>query len=148
MIDAFLQRCVVRHPLSPIHTQLNTHIMPTQSQSKPPTPPPAYSEADSLFAVPPVPQSGPMPSYADQPFFAPLPSPPSHPHALFGPTPISQQQGLLIPYYDQRSPYAIEQATSRARWRFFGGVLWALGIFAIVLVIGGVQIWAGQRRWS
>ena len=122
--------------------------MESQSQSKTPTPPPAYSEADSQFAVTAVPQSGPtvMPSYADQPFFAPLPSPPSHPHTLFGPTPISQQQGLLIPYYDQHSPYAIEQAASRARWRFFGGILCAAGIFGIVLVVGGVQVLAG-RRW-
>src|ERR1700733_12991268 len=123
--------------------------MAAQSQSKAPTPPPAYSEGDSQFAVTAVPQSGPtaMPSYADQPFFAPLPSPPSHSHTLFGPTPISQQQGLLIPYYDQHSPYAIEQAASRARWRFFGGILWAVSIFGIASVIGGVQFWAGGRRW-
>jgi len=123
--------------------------MTAQSSSKPPTPPPIYSEADSIFTVTPLPQPGPtfpMPLYADQPFFAPLPSPPSHPHTLFGPTPISQQQGLLIPYYDQRSPYAIEQAVSRARWRFFGGLMWACGIYIIGFIIGGVQIWAIQRR--
>ncbi|KIM75015.1 hypothetical protein PILCRDRAFT_690165 [Piloderma croceum F 1598] len=93
--------------------------MAAQLQSKAFTPPPAYSE--------------------DQPFFAPLPSPPSHSHTLFGPTPISQQQGLLIPYYDQHSPYAIEQAASRARWRFFGGILWAVGIFGIVSVIDELE---------
>jgi hypothetical protein len=134
--------------------------MATASQSQPlqVTPPPTYFDSVSTKFVITHPAS-PMPTYSDQGYFAPLSSPPlsANPLALpafpqnppqthFGPTPISnsQQQGLLnipLPYYDPRSPYAIEQAISRARWRFIGGLLYAVGIFAVVGMFVGAESW-------
>lgn len=135
--------------------------MATASQSQPltPNPPPAYTDSLPTFII--TFPTSPMPQYPDQGYFAPLSSPPlsSSPLALpafsqnppqshFGPTPISssQQQGLLnipLPYYDPRSPYAIEQALSRARWRFFGGFLCAVGILATVTA--GMLV--GEESW-
>lgn len=65
------------------------------------------------------------------------------PHRAYGPTPIPQQlqQGVLLPYYDPRSPYAMQQAVSRARWRFAGALVWALGIWvAFGILTGGIVI--------
>lgn len=108
---------------------------PTMDVLLPPT-----SSPDS-----PPPSGTIQPSSVDQPFFAPLSSPPLLPNAtlyststtpLFGPTPISQQQGMLLPYYDPRSPYSIEQADARTKWRFLGALFWAIIILsALALVI-------------
>lgn len=138
--------------------------MATPLQSQPLTPPPAYTDtAPSTFVI--AHPASPMPAYPDQGYFAPLSSPPlssnqlalpafpqnpSHPN--FGPTPISssQQQGLLsipLPYYDPRSPYAIEQAISRARRRFIEGVLCAVGILAAVSLLVVGQAWAERKTW-
>lgn len=66
---------------------------------------------------------------------------PQH-HPAYGPTPItSQEQRLVLPYYDPRSPYAMQQALSRARWRFFSALLYVFGIwFAIGIVTGSIVI--------
>ena len=113
-------------------------------------PPPTPSPDSSFTIVTPPPSGTIQPSNADQPFFAPLSSPPllpnaalystsspgSHTTPLFGPTPISQQQGMLLPYYDPRSPYSIEQADARTKWRFLGALFWAIIILsALALVI-------------
>lgn len=128
-------------------------ILPQTKPDSPGTPPPPYDSAAAGLG-------GPM-ADSDQPYFAPLSSPPHPPnslypatpaagptHPLFGPTPISQQQGLLIPYYDPRSPYAIEQAGSRTRWRFIGALFWSVGILAVIVVLTGAQVWTGGRRWN
>ena len=89
--------------------------------------------------------------------FSPVPSTPpffhpvnphihhSHPH-VYGPTPLPQTVGSVLPYYDPRSPYSLEQAGRRARWRFFGALIWALGIWtAIGLVTGSIIV--ERRHW-
>ncbi|KAG2155062.1 uncharacterized protein EDB93DRAFT_1063890, partial [Suillus bovinus] len=60
--------------------------------------------------------------------------PPPH----FGPTPLLQSDPTLglLPYYDLRSPYAIAEATSRARWRFINASLWATVIFMWLAAVG------------
>jgi hypothetical protein len=59
----------------------------------------------------------------------------------FGPTPLLQSEPTLglLPYYDPRSPYAIAEATTRARWRFICASLWAVGIIALLLAVGAVK---------
>ncbi|KAF7970253.1 hypothetical protein HWV62_32379 [Athelia sp. TMB] len=111
-------------------------------QAIPPSPPPTYSES----TMPGPSSQTPPRSYADQPFFAPLSSPPMPTHPLFGPTPIAQQQGALLPYHDPRSPYAITQASSRARWRFIGAVFYAVIIWMALVVVLGVEI-PEAGRW-
>jgi len=135
--------------------------------NKPVTPPPAYADSESTFAIPQPGgtaggAAGPMPSHhntSEQGYFAPLASPPMMSNQLalphyqqshYGPTPIStsQQQGLLsipLPYYDPHSPYAIAQASSRARWRFFAGLLFALGVLAVISALLGDGIEATRR---
>ena len=69
---------------------------PTKPSSKPSSPPPAYTElpdAASSSHAPPAPA------------LRSTTSPP--PHAGYGPTPIAPPTQLL-PYYDPRSPYALE----------------------------------------
>ncbi|KAG2369731.1 hypothetical protein BDR07DRAFT_1388199 [Suillus spraguei] len=63
--------------------------------------------------------------------------PPPH----FGPTPLLQSDPTLglLPYYDPRSPYAIAEATSRARWRFICASLWAIGIVMWVVAGGAFK---------
>ncbi|KAG2115920.1 uncharacterized protein F5147DRAFT_384668 [Suillus discolor] len=63
-----------------------------------------------------------------------IPPPPPH----FGPTPLLHSDPTLglLPYYDLRSPYAIAEATSRARWRFICASLWATGIVMWLVAVG------------
>ncbi|KAH8118665.1 hypothetical protein DFH11DRAFT_692710 [Phellopilus nigrolimitatus] len=112
---------------------------------KPDSPPPAYSAIPSI-ASPALSANQSASSSYSQPSLVPAPSGPPfaihqhNPHT-YGPTPILQQQAALLPYYDPRSPYSIEQAVSRARWRFVGAILWAIGIWiAFGLVTGGIVI--------
>lgn len=46
---------------------------------------------------------------------------------------------LPLPYYDRSSPYAEEQANSRARWRFFEAFAWAFTIWIILGVLFGTS---------
>ncbi|KZP03940.1 hypothetical protein FIBSPDRAFT_878991 [Athelia psychrophila] len=128
------------------------HPQSLVKQSDPSSPPPAYSEStmpgpgSTSRSYPVADQSSASRLYADQGFFAPLSSPPMPTHHLFGPTPIAQQQEALLPYYDSRSPYAVGQASSRARWRFIGAVFYALIIWMALLVVLGVEI-PEAGRW-
>lgn len=109
-------------------------------QDTPPTPPPEYTNVPSIATVPSQQSATTVSETAAYPFPTPQPYIPHHPQAAYGPTPILQQPGTL-PYYDPRSPFATEQAISRARWRFFWAMVWAFGIWiAIGLVTGGVAI--------
>ncbi|KAI8982776.1 hypothetical protein BD414DRAFT_491094 [Trametes punicea] len=112
-----------------------------QPSGKSLTPPPAYSEhPDSQLPQPP-----PNTSASASPYTAvgaPLPFPA---HAGYGPTPIAQQTQLL-PYYDPRSPYAIAEANSRARWRFIEAVLWAVIILGFVSFLTGWEIQVMRAR--
>ncbi|EMD40342.1 hypothetical protein CERSUDRAFT_91054 [Gelatoporia subvermispora B] len=133
------------------------------SDHKPSSPPPAYTE----FAEPPsgsqpaASHTQPGPSYSQpRPPAAPestppsasgpAPLPPTFPtHAHYGPTPIAQQAALL-PYYDPRSPHAIAESESRARWRFVGAFMWAVVILALVGVASGYEVGTGvwDRWWG
>jgi hypothetical protein len=66
-------------------------------------------------------------------------TPPPPPH--FGPTPLLTSDPTLglLPYYDPRSPYAIAEAASRARWRFIGASLWAIGIVMWLVAVGAFR---------
>ena len=63
------------------------------------------------------------------------------PHLRFGPTPLVQSEPTLgvLPYYDPQSPYALEAAVSRARWRFFGAVAWAIGILLTLAALATLE---------
>lgn len=103
------------------------------SQSKPSSPPPPYTEiADpALYAQPStsVPVGGP-----NAPASSPFPT-----RTAYGPTPI-QQQTQLLPYYDPRSPYAIAEANSRARWRFLVAFVWAVALVALMSLLTGYEV--------
>ncbi|KAH9854934.1 hypothetical protein C2E23DRAFT_883481 [Lenzites betulinus] len=106
-----------------------------QPSGKPVTPPPAYSEQPEAHQQHLSPnQSTSASPYT--PVAAPLPFPA---HAGYGPTPIAHQAQLL-PYYDPRSPHAMEEAASRARWRFVEAVLWAVFILSAVSFVMGWEI--------
>ncbi|EJD01539.1 uncharacterized protein FOMMEDRAFT_158692 [Fomitiporia mediterranea MF3/22] len=116
------------------------------------SPPPAYSAIPSIDSTEPsAEQQSASTSHlhlattscANEAAILNATFPQQHPHRAYGPTPIPQQleRGVLLPYYDPQSPYAMQQAVSRARWRFFGAFLWALGIWvAFGLVTGGIVI--------
>ncbi|KAI5119599.1 hypothetical protein M0805_005769 [Coniferiporia weirii] len=106
--------------------------------AKPDSPPPAYSSIPTIPS--PIQQTASTSHSHPHPHPHPQPGPAAA-HHVYGPTPIMQQQGILLPYYDPRSPYSIEQAVSRARWRFIGAISWAVGIWiAFGLVTGGIVI--------
>ncbi|KAI0677652.1 hypothetical protein C8Q78DRAFT_1003772 [Trametes maxima] len=106
---------------------------PAQSSGKPVTPPPAYSEHPQMYTQPTSPNQS-VSASPHTPVGRPLPFPV---HAGYGPTPIAQQTQLL-PYYDPRSQYAFEEATTRARWRFTKAVLWAM--FTLGLALGFMSV--------
>jgi len=58
---------------------------------------------------------------------------------VYGPTPI-QQQTQLLPYYDPRSPYAMAEANSRARWRFITAFLWAVALVGLMSFLTGYEV--------
>ncbi|KAH7930637.1 hypothetical protein BV22DRAFT_44159 [Leucogyrophana mollusca] len=127
--------------------------------SKPDTPPPAYSihipdpdagSGPSSESTPP--QSAhsnspppPFESRLNRPQHPQLPSFGAFaPPLAFGPTPLGQAEPTLglLPYYDPRSPYAIAAAASRARWRFVGAAVWALGLLVVLLMVAA---WSSVR---
>lgn len=117
----------------PLHTA--SMAVSAQPSGKPPTPPPAYSEH-------PAPQQhlSPNQSTSASPNTSVGPPLPFPAHAGYGPTPILAQQTQLLPYYDPRSPYAMAEASSRARWRFIEAVLWAVIILSAVSFVTGWEI--------
>ena len=140
------------------------------STFKPDTPPPAYAPMAPSIPSIPTSSSGTGSTFSPPSSAAPSTSQPypynagqlsqqqrsansntmagqyqyQSPHAgqPYGPTPLSAtQQAALLPYYDPRSPYALEQAVKRARWRFIGAMLWAVGIWVGVgLITGGIVV--------
>jgi len=65
---------------------------------------------------------------------------------MYGPTPIVQQQAALLPYYDPRSMYSVNEAAARARWRFVGAVFWAYGIIGVLIWAGVVDVETARRH--
>ncbi|KAI0758104.1 hypothetical protein C8Q74DRAFT_300327 [Fomes fomentarius] len=114
-----------------------------QPSGKSPTPPPAYSE------YPEHQQQHHSRGQVAGSSQSPVPSPlafPTH-AAYYGPTPIAQQTQLL-PYYDPRSPYAIAEASHRARWRFITAAIWAMAIIAVVSFVMGWEVQVVMARGS
>ncbi|OCH94493.1 hypothetical protein OBBRIDRAFT_831735 [Obba rivulosa] len=119
---------------------------------KPSSPPPAYTEfaephshpapSHSRAHLPAAPESTPPSASGPAPLPSVFPT-----HVPYGPTPIAQQAALL-PYYDPRSPHAIAESESRARWRFIGAFMWAVIILALVGVATGYEVRTGiWYRW-
>ncbi|PCH40770.1 hypothetical protein WOLCODRAFT_117647 [Wolfiporia cocos MD-104 SS10] len=106
----------------------------SESQSKPSSPPPAYTEIDPALQAPSSSRMN-LPS-ADIPPTSPAAFP-AHPG--YGPTPIAQQTQLL-PYYDPRSPHAIAEANARARWRFTSAFVWALALLMLASFVTGYEV--------
>ncbi|KLO19920.1 hypothetical protein SCHPADRAFT_898489 [Schizopora paradoxa] len=104
-------------------------------------PPPPYAAIPSISTESSSTEStGNRGESSSEPYAFPnsslMPVPQHHP--AYGPTPItSQEQSLVLPYYDPRSPYAMQQALARARWRFFSALLCAIGIWAAVGIVTG-----------
>lgn len=116
-------------------------VMAIVKDSELESPPPPYAaipsistEASSTDSTRNRGESSSDPYAFPNPAFIPVPQ---H-HPAYGPTPItSQEQRLVLPYYDPRSPHAMQQARSRARWRFFSALLCAFGIWVAVGIVTG-----------
>ncbi|GBE80116.1 hypothetical protein BKA93DRAFT_770946 [Sparassis latifolia] len=107
--------------------------MSASSSAKTLSPPPAYSEfAESAQHQPYIPSR-------DATNVVLSASSGSQSHAGYGPTPIAQYTHLL-PYYDLRSPYALAEAGSRARWRFVGAMVWAVAILLLAGFVTGYEV--------
>ena len=103
------------------------------STPKPSSPPPAYTEIDPTQ----LPSSSATPQSPTG--FAT--------HQGYGPTSITAQQQTILPYYDPRSPHAIAEATSRARWRFIGALVWAVLILAFASFLLGIEVDIQRQPW-
>ncbi|KDQ21117.1 hypothetical protein BOTBODRAFT_27115 [Botryobasidium botryosum FD-172 SS1] len=58
------------------------------------------------------------------------------------------QHGLPLPYYDPTSPHSVRLARQRARWRFWGALVWALGLYVIFGLFVGSIGWDLARTFS
>lgn len=119
------------HAITSRLTLLTTLEM--SSSPKPSSPPPAYTEIDPAQ----LPSSSATP-HSPTAFST---------HTGYGPTAITAQQQTILPYYDPRSPYALEEATSRARWRFIGALFWAVLILALTSFLLGVEVDIQREPW-
>lgn len=124
-----------------LHAYIYAHIgdLPAMvSSPKPSSPPPAYTEIDQgqSSEVSRMDNNGPFPS-------ASFPE-----HSGYGPTNIIQQQANLLPYYDPRSPYALAEASSRARWRFILAFCWAVLIIATLSILMGAELDIQKNPWN
>lgn len=128
-----------------------SHKLPEQStvDINPEVPPPAYSAhphnsgSSGQVQRPSSPHEripGAYPHHTSS-FFGSSVTPSFIPPPHFGPTPLLHSDPTLglLPYYDLRSPYAIAEATSRARWRFICASLWATGIVMWMVAVGAIR---------
>jgi len=119
------------HPHPTSSRRANAHIPGPLQHTVSMTPPPPY--------VPLPPASSPRTNHTLPPaqglYPAPHPGPTPHQQG-FGPTPISTSLPLL--------PYAFYEsfgaAAARARWRFVGAVMIALGIYLFVAAVVGLVL--------
>ncbi|KAH8096617.1 hypothetical protein BXZ70DRAFT_326603 [Cristinia sonorae] len=146
----------------------------TMSNKPIPGPPPAYTEqAEPAASHPhlqqplPMPQpnihSSPSQQYPESPYYPHSPAPYSHhhhhphhhphPHQQYqhqhgyGPTPLVQQEAVLLPYFDPRSAFSIQEAATRAKWRFFLALVYAWAVLFVVGVVTGAEIQVATRRY-
>ncbi|KAH0839804.1 hypothetical protein J3R83DRAFT_749 [Lanmaoa asiatica] len=128
---------------------MSSHIHYSESQhsANPDTPPPEYSVHVPSQQSSPSSQcslvnamSGHYPN-REQSLFSSSSGPQFAPPPPFGPTPLVQSQPTLglLPYYDPHSPYSIEAATSRARWRFIGAAFWVISLIACLFLLGALK---------
>jgi hypothetical protein len=106
------------------------------SQSKPSSPPPAYTEVDPAL----LPSSSGTSS-------SPTGFTTRTGTTGYGPTSITAQQQTILPYYDPRSPHALAEAMSRARWRFLGALFWAVLILACTSLLLGIEVDIQRQPW-
>ncbi|GJE87481.1 hypothetical protein PsYK624_035640 [Phanerochaete sordida] len=104
------------------------------SSPKPASPPPAYTEVDPA-------------QLAESSSATPQSPTGFSTRQGYGPTSITSPQQTILPYYDPRSPYAIAEAASRARWRFIGAFLWAVVILAFVSFLLGIEVDIQREPW-
>lgn len=107
------------------------------SKPTPTSPPPAYTDLT-------VGASSSSESTDPNDYNSVAPPPPTQ--SGFGPTPLFQQQAILLPYYDPRSPHSIALAVSRARWRFFEAAVWGIGLWMICMAIVGYALKEGMGQ--
>ncbi|KAG9128192.1 hypothetical protein FRC07_003742 [Ceratobasidium sp. 392] len=117
---------------------------------EPDSPPPPYGKVPTAGAAP-APYPPPHPfngSHADGPFASPPASPP-RPRSPYGPTPIGHRQsdGVgILPYYNPQAFHTRElyaEAERRARWRFFGALMWGAIIWLVFgILTGGIVVQA------
>ncbi|KAG8761804.1 hypothetical protein FRC12_009331 [Ceratobasidium sp. 428] len=117
------------------------------------SPPPPYGKVPTAGSAP-APYPPPHPfngSHADGPFASPPASPP-RPRSPYGPTPIGHRQsdGVgILPYYNPQAFHTRElyaEAERRARWRFFGALMWGVIIWLLFgIMTGGLVIEAKGR---
>jgi hypothetical protein len=105
--------------------------MASTSKDAPTTPPPTYDQS-MVKGAPSSSAAANASTPAPPTVAAPPPAGPAPPPA--GPTPITSQGVHLLPVHDPRSPHAMREAISRARWRFVYAFLVAWGIS---LLFGG-----------
>lgn len=131
------------------------HYSESQHSENPDTPPPEYSIHVPNQQGSPAPSSqhtlanaipGHYPS-REQSLFSSNSGPQFAPPSSFGPTPLMQSQPTLglLPYYDPNSPYSIEAATLRARWRFIGAAFWVIGLIACLFLLGALRATSSMR---
>ncbi|KAH7343874.1 hypothetical protein B0J17DRAFT_714030 [Rhizoctonia solani] len=109
-------------------------------------PPPPYTPHKPHTAVPyppPHPFNG---SHATGPFVSP-------PRSPYGPTPIGlypSEGGVgILPYYNPDALHAdelMEEATRRARWRFFQAFLWAFFFWCLLGALTGATVMEARRQ--
>lgn len=104
--------------------------------TKTPTPPPAYSEA-TRTGEPGA--ASPQGGYSPPPITHTIPSNHLMSPGQFGPTPAQNLQ-LPYAYYDPHSLHSVQQADSRARWRFIRAMVWAVGLWCLLGMLIGVQV--------
>ncbi|TFK55365.1 hypothetical protein OE88DRAFT_1651634 [Heliocybe sulcata] len=106
-------------------------------------------DANKTPTSPPPPYTPELPttssSAPSQPQPQPHSQPPAHSHPAFGPTPLAQQQGTLLPYYDPRSMHSVQQAGVRARKRFIGAILWAFVVMFVAGMVTGAGVGTRMR---
>jgi len=56
-----------------------------------------------------------------------------------------QQEALLLPYFDPRSAFALQEAAARAKWRFLLALIYALIIMFVLGIATGAEISVEER---
>ena len=137
-------------------------IIGVEDHKVPSTSPPTYAAVVASMprpaqsnAQPIVPANSPAHTYEapSQGMPASPLSPPPPSQRAYGPTPLpvaqSETTATALPYYDPRSPWAMQAAIGRAQRRFFGALFWGCVIWlAVGSLVGSAVDDVRQRRGS